>query len=201
MLNYMADIKPLEDLGLSDAEIASAVASKTSHSVPCDQVKIELEESGLVTEDPVTGARSGSLIDFYQSLGDSESKSLLGWFISHVFGRGSSIATDEYPRCLQVSTVMDSLPAEMQPVAAAVVALGGGRPRAGTVEADIIAGRDQYNAEQAEQAAEQEIQDALNALELRYITQYNEKIAPLIDARTITEADWIAAIQLMAAEF
>lgn len=201
MIDYLSQVQPLESQGLSDAEIAYSIANQTAKPMSCAESKIVLEENGLVVEDPVTGQRSGSLIDHYVAMADATLKALTGWYISHVFGRGENVNSDSYPRSSQVAQVMAGLPAEMQTAADALIALGGGKPYAGTTEADVVASRDQYNADQAEQEAEQAIQNALDALELRYITQYNEKIAPLIDARTITEADWIAAIQLMAAEF
>ena len=201
MIGYLTQVEPLESQGLSDAEIAYSIANQTAVPMPCADSKIVLEENGLVVEDPVTGQRSGSLIDHYKVMSELQLKALTGWYISHVFGRGESVSSDTYPRSSQVAQVMASLPADMQTAADALIALGGGKPYAATTEADVVASRDQYNAEQAEQEAEQAIQDALDTLELRYITQYNEKIAPLIDAKNITEADWIAAIQHMASEF
>lgn len=194
MINYLSQVKPLEDAGLSDAEIAYALANQTSGPIPCYEAKIVLEESGLVVEDPVTGGRSGTLIDFYQGLAESEMKKLTGWFISHCFGRGNNVATQEYPRSSQVAMVMGSLPADMHDEAAALVALGGGKPYSGTVEADVVACRDTYIAEQATQSA-------LDDLEARYIAQYNEKIAPLIGAQNTTEADWISAVNSMSVDF
>lgn len=201
MIDYLSQVQPLESQGLSDAEIAYSIANQTALPMPCAESKIVLEENGLVVEDPVTGQRSGALIDHYVAMTDAVLKGLTGWYISHVFGRGENVNSDSYPRSSQVAQVMAGLPVELQSAADALIALGGGKPYAGTTEADVVASRDQYNAEQAEQEAEQAIQNALDALELRYTTQYNEKIAPLIDARNITEADWIAAIQQMAAEF
>lgn len=201
MVDYLSQVKPLEDAGLSDADIAYALANQTAGPIPCYDAKLILEESGLVVEDPVTGGRSGTLIDFYQGLAESDIKKLTGWFISHCFGRGNNVATQEYPRNVQVAMVMDSLPADMQGEADALIALGGGKPWAGTVEADVVASRDAYNAEQAEQAAQQATLEALNNLESRYAAQYNEKIAPLIGAQNTTEADWISAIQEMSSEF
>ena len=201
MIDYLSQVQPLEAQGLSDAEIAYSIANQTAVPMPCADSKIVLEGNGLVVEDPVTGQRSGSLIDHYVAMTDATLKSLTGWYISHVFGRGENVNSDTYPRSSQVAQVMAGLPAELQTAADALIALGGGKPYAGTTEADVVASRDQYNAEQAEQEAEQAIQEALSSLEVRYLTQYNAKIAPLLDAKNTTEADWISAIQQMASEF
>ena len=201
MIDYLSQVQPLEAQGLFDAEIAYSIANQTAVPMPCADSKIVLEGNGLVVEDPVTGQRSGSLIDHYVAMTDATLKSLTGWYISHVFGRGENVNSDTYPRSTQVAQVMAGLPAELQTAADALIALGGGKPYAGTTEADVVASRDQYNAEQAEQEAEQAIQEALSSLEVRYLTQYNAKIAPLLDAKNTTEADWISAIQQMASEF
>ena len=201
MIDYLSQVQPLEAQGLFDAEIAYSIANQTAVPMPCADSKIVLEENGLVVEDPVTGQRSGSLIDHYVAMTDATLKSLTGWYISHVFGRGENVNSDTYPRSTQVAQVMAGLPAELQTAADALIAFGGGKPYAGTTEADVVASRAQYNAEQAEQEAEQAIQEALSSLEVRYLTQYNAKIAPLLDAKNTTEADWISAIQQMASEF
>ena len=106
MIDYLSQVKPLEDQGLTDAEIAYSIASQTLKAMPCYDSKLVLEEAGLVREDPVTGQRTGSLIDHYQAMADAQLKSLTGWYISHVFGRGENINSHEYPRSSQVAQVM-----------------------------------------------------------------------------------------------
>jgi len=157
MIDYLSQVKPLEDQGLTDAEIAYSIANQTLKAMPCYNSKLVLEESGLVREDCVTGQRTGSLIDHYQAMADAQLKSLTGWYISHVFGRGENINSHEYPRSSQVAMVMADLPAEMQPACDELIALGGGKPYAGTVEADIVASRNQHAADQAEQQRQNEI--------------------------------------------
>ena len=157
MIDYLSQVKPLEDQGLTDPEIAYSIANQTLRAMPCYDSKLVLEETGLVREDPVTGQRTGSLIDHYQAMADAQLKSLTGWYISHVFGRGENINSHEYPRSSQVAMVMADLPAEMQPACDELIALGGGKPYAGTVEADIVASRNQNAADQAEQQRQSDI--------------------------------------------
>ena len=161
MLDYNSQVKPLEDAGLTDAEIAQHFAAATANAIPCYDAKLELEEAAVVREDPVTGQRVGSLIDHYNGLADGDEKQLLGWFISHVFGRGQNVTANEYPRSIQVSLVMAGLPAEMATVSAAIIALGGGQPFAETVEADVVASRQAETDRQAEIAR----QDSIGALQ------------------------------------
>ena len=156
-IDYLRQVEPLEAQGLTDSEIAYSIANQTLRAMPCYDSKLVLEEAGLVREDPVTGQRTGSLIEHYQAMEDAQLKSLTGWYISHVFGRGENVNSHEYPRSSQVAMVMEDLPAEMQPACDQLIALGGGKPYAGTVEADIVASRNQHAADQAEQQRQDEI--------------------------------------------
>ena len=156
-IDYLRQVKPLEDQGLTDSEIAYNIANQTLRPMPCYDSKLVLEEQQLVREDPVSGQREGSLISHYQAMTDPVLKSLTGWYISHVFGRGENVNSHEYPRSSQVAMVMADLPAEMQPACDQLIALGGGKPYAGTVEADIVASRNQHAADLAEQQRQSEI--------------------------------------------
>jgi len=169
MIDYLSQVKPLEDQGLTDAEIAYSIANQTLRAMPCYDSKLVLEEAGLVREDPVTGQRTGSLIDHYQAMADAQLKSLTGWYISHVFGRGENINSHEYPRSSQVAQVMADLPIEMQPACDELIALGGGKPFAGTVEADIVDSRNQHAANQAEVQRQNEILALQAEIENDYI--------------------------------
>lgn len=169
MIDYLSQVKPLEHQGLTDAEIAYSIANQTAKAMPCYDSKLVLEEQQLVREDPVTGQRTGSLIDHYQAMTDPVLQSLTGWYISHVFGRGENINSHEYPRSSQVAQVMADLPAEMQPACDELIALGGGKPYAGTVEADIVASRNQHAADQSEQQRQNDISALQAEIENDYI--------------------------------
>jgi hypothetical protein len=156
-IDYLRQVEPLEAQGLTDAEIAYSIANQTLRPMPCYDSKLVLEEQQLVREDPVSGQREGSLIDHYQAMTDPVLKSLTGWYISHVFGRGENVNSHEYPRSSQVAMVMSDLPAEMQPACNQLISLGGGKPYAGTVEADIVASRNQHAADLANQQRQSEI--------------------------------------------
>lgn len=145
MIDYLKDVKPFEDLGKTDAEIAQHLSSRTRKPIPCADAKIILEEAGLVIEDPITNVRSGTLIDHYNSMLDTNPmKALIGWFIAHVFGRGTQISSDTQPRAVQLASVLAGLPPALQSVGQDLLALGGGQPQAGTVEADIPVARQEY---------------------------------------------------------
>ena len=169
MLDYISQIEPLESAGKTDAEIASYYNPITSSPIPCAELKVLLEESGLVSEDPVTGNRVGSLVDHYAGLSSGTEKSLLGWFISHVFGRGVEISSDEQPRAGQVALVVAGLPAEMAGVVDSMYALGGGKPYESVTAADVTSARDVYNAEVANSLRINEIEQLKAEIENTYI--------------------------------
>jgi len=160
-IDYLRDVKEMEDAGSTDLEIAQHLANKTESPIPCGAAKVVLEESGLVVEDPITLQRSGTLVDRYNAMTDPELKALLGWFMSHVFGRGEQISSASYPRAVQLAAVLADLPPALQTVGQQLLALGGGQPFTGTVEADVVAARQVYQDEQAEVAR----QDSIRALQ------------------------------------
>jgi hypothetical protein len=81
------------------------------------------------------------------------------------------------------------------------VNLAGGRPDQGTTEADVVASQAAYEQEQDEIAERERIDAEVQALNERYIIQYNSQIAPLIDSKETDELVWQAGIQAMADNF
>jgi hypothetical protein len=167
--DYITDIQPLEQQGLDDTQIAAHLSARTANPFLCSDAKIILEESGAVVEDPVSIQRSGSLIDAYEAMTDQQIKSLIAWFISHVFGRGDQVSSNTYPRSVQVATVIASLPPDLQAVGQQLIDLGNGQPDAGTTAGDVAASRAAYEAEQANEIRVQEIEQLRAEIENDYI--------------------------------
>ncbi len=193
MIDYTRDIQPLEG-DLSDAEIAIHLSTRTTAPIDAPAARDSLLESGSIVVDPATGNRIGPLLDHYSSLEDGQDKVLLAWFLNYVFGEGTAIETNSYPRSAQFAAVEGGLPADIAPVAAAVVIAAGGRPDAGTVAADVSSVRELY-------LLEQQTQEEIQAQEMRYVTLYNQNIAPLIDSNNPDDAAWQAALTNMATEW
>jgi hypothetical protein len=193
MIDYLSDIQPLES-SLSDAEIAIHLSTRTAGPIDAPEARDALLESGAVVVDPATGNRIGPLIEHYSSLADGQDKVLLAWFLNYVFGEGTAIETNSYPRSAQFAAVEGGLPAEIASVAAAIVIAAGGRPDAGTVAADVSSVRELY-------LLEQQTQEEMQEQEMRYVTLYNQNIAPLIDANNPDDAAWQAALTNMATEW
>ena len=187
--DYITDIQPLEQQGLDDTQIAAHLSARTANPFLCSDAKILLEESGAVVEDPVTIQRSGTLIVAYEAMADQQIKSLIAWFISHVFGRGEQVSSNTYPRSVQVATVIASLPPELQAVGQQLIDLGGGQPDAGTTAGDVAASRAAYEAQQANEMRVQEIEQLRAEIENDYINPaISDGITNAIDLRnTIKE--------------
>ena len=146
MIDYLLDVKPLEESGVDDSAIAMHLAARTADPILCSDARILLQESGAVVEDPVAGTRAGSLIDYYIGLPQGDAKSLLSWFISHCFGNGDTVNTNEYPRSVQWTTVTSSMGSDLQIVVEQLVKAAGGQPDLDVTVDDVVAAREKYNA-------------------------------------------------------
>ncbi len=219
MIDYVRDIKPLQDQGVSNAAtIAIHLNSKTEYLMSSEECKYILQDTAAVLLDPVhVDQRSGSLIEYYQSLEAGDAKDLIAFFLGRIYG-DQPVSTDQYPRSIQFASVESSLPPDLQAVSEKLVNSAGGRPHSGVTEQDVVdaqaaweqAEADRIAEEQAKAEAEaiareekrqeaerqQQITEQLNANEQQYMTLYNQNIAVLINDREV--AGWQAAIQAMA---
>ncbi len=196
MIDYLRDIKPLQDQGVSNAVIAQHLSARTALAMSTESSRETLQESGAVLTDPVMiNQRSGGLIDYYLTLQAGTDQTLIAWFLSEVFNDSStSIGTNDYPRSLEFAQVEASLPDDIKLVAETLVNQSGGRPDAGCTEAEVISYQASY---EQQQQTDQEMQ----ALEQRYMEQYNLNIAPLINSQVTDENQWQSALQKMADDF
>ena len=194
-ISYPVDIQPLQEQGVSNAEIAAHLSDRTAVAIANADARTELQESGAVIIDPANPTqRSGSLIDFYATLPAGQNATLVAWFINAVFGTSDDINTQDYPRSIQFAQVELILPSGLQPVATSLVDGAGGRPDPGTTEADVVAIQTQYEADQAAAAATAAQLEKYNGL-------YNANISPLVTANDPDNAKWQAALNKMAADW
>lgn len=222
MIDYQFEIKPLQDQGISNANIAVHLNSKTAMPLSAES-RYVLQDSGAVLVDPVSGEKFGSLISYYSTLQEGDAKNLIAFFLERIYS-GQTVDTSAYPRSIQFASVEETLPAELQAVCARLVdEVGGGRPNAGITEADVVASQEVWEAAEAERIAEEErkaaeeaaareekrqkeeaerlAQEALAALDQQYWSLHNQFIAPLNDARNTNSADWQTALNNLAANW
>lgn len=197
--SYINDIKPLQDKGVSIAEITQHISDRTANPMGPSAAYI-LSDTGAVLVDPASGEKFGSLIDYYQTLPAGDAKNLIAFFLDRIYS-GNIVETSEYPRSIQFAAVELTLPADLQAVCQKLVDEAGGRPDAGTDEASVLAAQAAYEAEQAEIAEQERIDGEVQALYERYLVQYNSQLAPLLDSRETDELVWQAAIRAMSDNF
>jgi hypothetical protein len=194
MIDYLRDIKPLQDQNVSNADIAVHLSSRTATPMAPSPSQYALENAGAVLTDPVLiNQRTGTLIAYYESMPAGDDKNLVAWFISEIF-TDNEVNTHNYPRSSQYAAIEAGLPQDLQPVASELVTLAGGRPDAGTTEQDVL---DIQAAYEQQQQTDQEMQ----ALDNRYITLVNTYIAPLQAEQNTSNEAWQTALNTMASNW
>lgn len=194
MIDYLRDIKPLQDQGVSNSDIATHLSSRTAIAMQPEPSQYALEDAGAVLTDPVQiNHRTGSLIAYYESMPAGDDKNLVAWFISEIFAN-NTVSTNDYPRSSQYAAIESELPSSIQPVAAELVSLAGGRPDAGTTEQDVIDSQAAY-----EQQQQTDLE--MRALDDRYYALFNQYIAPLQASQNTSNLAWQDALNAMAANW
>ena len=208
MIDYLQEVKPLQDAGLSNAEIATHLNAKTAGPMLPEPSEYILSDCAAVLVDPVTGEKFGSLIDYYATLESGDAKNLIAFFLDRIYSN-QDVSTNEHPRSVQFANVELTLPSDLQAVCAKLVEEAGGRPHSGVTEADVAQSQTDWEAAEADRIAQEEqaqaeaeaealIDQQLVDLESRYISLYNQHISNLIDQRIVDEAAWQAGLQAMA---
>ena len=207
-LDYLSQIKPLEDQGMSDADIASLLAASTNKDIAISELENFLDFENLAKRDALTGSWVGVLPDEVTN---------------NVFGLGPGLANlfshINKPRSVIVDTTVspwatDALALTGGLLAAGLItqaqydgfyALANGRPNADAVEQDVIDSRAQWEAEEAQRQAEEEARQAEEAARQahadwvnNYWTKHNTYIAPVLDAGTPDDVALVAALRSLA---
>lgn len=206
---YRDKIQPLENTGLSDAEIAALIDSSTLTDIPVADLENLLDFEGLAKRNPITGAWEGPLADEIVNnvygLGPA-----LGELFSHINKpRSTVVDTTVSPWGLNAKALTDGLVAAgllTTDQQVAFYALGGGRPNEGITEQDVVDARAEYDAEVAAEAAEEAArvveQIAVanhNAWSVDFIGRYNLNIAPVLDdSPSRDNAALVAALRTLA---
>lgn len=212
MIDYINEVKPLQDSGMSNSEIAAHLNAKTSGPLPAAEAEYVLQDSGACLKDPVTGDKFGSLITYYAGLEDGDAKNLIAFALDRIYS-GQPVNLHEPPRAVQFQTVSATFPADLQSVCDSLVDVAGGRPYDGSVtEADVAQSQSDWEAaeqERIEQEQQQQAQAEAEALRQqqaaalvdRYNASFNQYIAPLIDRQEASEVAYQQALQSQADTF
>lgn len=166
MIDYLTNVKPLEDAGKTDIEIAEILGYFTATPISSNDARVFLLNDNLWSNSPTgwSGSLQNAFIDETLSASDKKSLDRL-W--SDVFGG----VNDTCRTTMQLRKNGNALSFQPAlPLGKALVLreakghlttqnvidfydLGDGRPWANTVEQDIIDARVNYLAEQAQQTA------------------------------------------------
>ncbi len=99
--SYINDIKPLQDQGVSNADIAAHLSNRTARPMQSAESIYELQNTGAVISSPVLiSQRTGTLIDYWQGLPDGQEKDLIAFFLSTLFD-GNPVHTAQFPPSTQ----------------------------------------------------------------------------------------------------
>lgn len=190
-IEYLRDVKPLEDQGMSDADIASLLAASTNKDISIAELENFLDFENLAMRDALSGTWVGTLPDEVTN---------------NVFGLGPGLAAlfshMNKPRSIIVDTTVspwatDALALTNGLLAAGLITqaqhdgfydLANGRPNPDLVEQDIIDSRTNYQSGLAEEARQQTILTLQAEIENTYIN-------PAVSDGVSTEAQVRAAIK------
>lgn len=200
-MEYLNDIQPLENQGLSDAEIAALIDASTATDIPVADLENLLDFEGLAKRNPITGAWEGPLADEIVNNVFGLSAGLSDLF-SHVNKpRSVVVDTTVSPWGLNAKALTDGLVAAgllTTDQQTAFYALGGGRPNEGTTEQDVVDARTAYDAEVAAAAAEEAAIQAYQTWVNSYWAQHNSGIAPILDGGAPDDVALVAALRSLA---
>ena len=172
MLDYLVQIKPLEDDGMSDADIASLLAASTNKDISIAELENFLDFEGLAKRDALSGSWVGVLPDEVTA---------------NTFGLSSGLAElfshMNKPRSVIVDTTVSPWSTDALALTGGLLAAGlitqaqydgfydlaNGRPNPNLVEQDIIDSRNTYQAEVAEQNRQDSIMSLKAEIENMYI--------------------------------
>ena len=201
MIDYLTQVKPLEDAGMTDAEIAALLAASTASDIPIADLANFLDFESLATRNPINGVWEGPLPDEINN---------------NVFGLGPGLAAlfshINKPRSVVVDTTVSPWASDAAALTAGLLAaglitaqqqtdfyaLGGGLPNAGLTEAEVTQSRVDWEAAEAARQAEEEARQAHQDWVNGFWTQHNATVAPVLDAGPVDDVALVAALRSLA---
>ena len=207
-MDYIADVKPLEDRGLADGQIASILSSFTNIDISLAEVENFLDFEGLAARNPVTGNWEGTLVNVIGGASQELSDGVSELFVHLNKPRSLTIATTQEEWAVKCSSLLAGL------VSANVIgsqqsdgfiALGGGFRHGAVSEADVAQSRTNYEnmlaQQEADRIAEEErmaAEEAKQQLVAEYLGHYNTIVASVVDGESPTKANIAAALRSCA---
>jgi len=195
MLNWQEIVDQGLD-GMSDVELVGLLSVRTARPLDNAAAREFLREQGLWFQ--VGPSAMAGVIDEVEPSLSASAQVVKGQMYSSLWAEGTRIRSDldEFaPAVALLVGELQALGAVSTEQVEAWYALGGGRPYADLVEADVVQARQEHAdavAEAEEAAANAGLQMAVMGV---WHAAYNEHISPVLDAEAPTEADLVAGVQ------
>ena len=211
MLNWQEIVYQGLD-GMSDVELVGLLSAQTAHAMVNAEAREFLREQGLWFQ-AGPAAMAGVMAEVESSL-SANAQAIKGQMYSALWAEGTRIRSDlaEFaPAVNLLVSELEALGAVSAEQVEAWYALGGGRPYADLVEADVAQARQdhadaiaQAEAEAAEaeaiRAQEEANQELRLAVSDAWYAAYNSHISPVLDSEAPTTADLVAGVQAALAQ-
>lgn len=207
-MDYLIDVKPLEDRGLTNPEIAGILSSFTNVDIPLSEVENFLDFEGLAARNAITGNWEGALINVIGGASQELSDGVSELFVHLNKPRSTSIATTQEEWAVKSSALLAGLVAGgiiTQAQAGGFVALGGGLRHGVVTDVDVAQSKTDYENMLAQQEADRIAEEERMAAEAakqelisEYLGHYNTIVASVLDSESPTKADIAAALRSCA---
>ena len=207
-MDYLIDVKPLEDRGLTNPEIAGILSSFTNVDIPLAEVENFLDFEGLAARNAITGNWEGALVDVIGGASQELSDGVSELFVHLNKPRSTQIATTQEEWALKSSSLLAGLVAGgiiTQAQADGFVALGGGLRHGAVTDVDVAQSKTDYENMLAQQEADRIAEEERMAAEAakqelisEYLGHYNTIVASVLDGESPTKADIAAALRSCA---
>lgn len=154
-MQYLSDVKPLEDAGKTDAEIAAILGTLRERPVPLAELEAKLTLWGVLSRHPVTNERQGPLVNTATNGGPLQpvAAQLLSWLGS---SRSQQISVNTPDVAPIWAAGMSAMVAGgiLTPVQAGILnGLAGDLVFTGVSEQDVADSRASYQADEAARIA------------------------------------------------
>tara|TARA_Y100000385_G_C13017317_1_gene604475 strand:- start:700 stop:1317 length:618 start_codon:yes stop_codon:yes gene_type:complete len=197
-MDYMADVKPLEDRGLADEQIASILSSFTKKDILLAEVENFLDFEGLAARNPVTGNWEGLLVSVIGGASQELSDGVSELFVHLNKPRSTSISTTQEEWATKCSLLLMGLVSSnviTSEQSNGFIDLGGGLLHGLLSAQDVDDSRQSYNNMREEEESRRQQEEAKLALTEEFFAAYNANVAPVLDQEVIEKAQLIQGLR------
>jgi len=197
-MDYIVDVKPLEDRGLADEQIASILSSLTVKDISLAEVENFLDFEGLAARNAITGNWEGVLIDVIGGASQELSDGVSELFIHLNKPRSTSIATTQEEWALKCSLLLLGLVSSNVITSEQLngfVSLGNGLKYGVVSAVDVAQSRTDYNEMLASEETRRQQEEANFAVTEEFFAAYNTNVAAVLDQDIVEKTQLVEALR------